>query len=69
MLKLHGFAQSGNTFKVAFLLRALGVPWQAVGMSFADFAAGAARNPAWRESVNAMEYSRPGRSAATTDMT
>jgi glutathione S-transferase len=54
MLKLHGFAQSGNTFKVAFLLRALGVPWQAVGMSFADFAAGAARNPAWRESVNAM---------------
>ena len=24
MLKLHGFAQSGNTFKVAFLLRALG---------------------------------------------
>ena len=36
MLKLHGFAQSGNTFKVAFLLRALGVPWQPVAMSFAD---------------------------------
>ncbi len=54
MLKLHGFAQSGNTVKVAFLLRALGVPWQAVPMSFADFAAGATRDPAWREGVNAM---------------
>jgi len=54
MLKLHGFAQSGNTFKVAFLLRALGVPWQAVPMSFAEFAAGATRDPAWREGVNAM---------------
>ena len=37
MLKLHGFAQSGNTFKVAFLLRALGVPWQPVHLAFADF--------------------------------
>ena len=54
MLKLHGFAQSGNTFKVAFLLRALGVPWQPVAMSFAEFAAGATRNPAWREGVNEM---------------
>ena len=43
MLKLHGFAQSGNTFKVAFLLRALGVPWQPVAMSFAEFAGGATR--------------------------
>ena len=40
MLKLHGFAQSGNTFKVAFLLRALDVPWQLVGMGFADFLGG-----------------------------
>ena len=54
MLKLHGFAQSGNTFKVAFLLRALGVAWQPVPMSFADFAAGATRDPAWREGVNEM---------------
>lgn len=54
MLKLHGFCQSGNTFKVAFLLRALGVPWQPVPLSFAEFAAGATRTPAWRESVNAM---------------
>ena len=54
MLKLHGFAQSGNTFKVAFLLRALGVPWQPVPMSFADFAGGKTRDAAWREGVNEM---------------
>src|SRR5436190_1390798 len=54
MLKLHGFSQSGNTFKVAFLLRALGVPWQPVAMSFAEFAGGATRDPQWREGVNAM---------------
>ena len=54
MLKLHGFSQSGNTFKVAFLLRALGVPWQPVAMSFAEFAGGATRDAAWREGVNAM---------------
>ena len=54
MLKLHGFSHSGNTFKVAFLLRALGVPWQPVAMSFADFAAGATRSPAWREGINEM---------------
>jgi len=54
MLKLYGFAQSGNTFKVAFLLRALGIPWQPVPMSFADFAAGSTRNPAWREGINEM---------------
>jgi glutathione S-transferase len=54
MLKLHGFAQSGNTFKVAFLLRALGVPWQPVPMTFAAFAGGATRDANWRESVNEM---------------
>ncbi|HZW74339.1 MAG TPA: glutathione S-transferase, partial [Caldimonas sp.] len=54
MLKLHGFSQSGNTFKVAFLLRALGVPWQPVHLPFADFAAGATRSAGWRESVNEM---------------
>jgi glutathione S-transferase len=54
MLKLHGFAQSGNTFKVAFLLRALGVPWQPVHLTFADFAAGTTRSAAWREGVNEM---------------
>jgi glutathione S-transferase len=54
MLKLHGFAQSGNTFKVAFLLRALGVQWRPVHLSFADFAGGATRSAAWREGVNEM---------------
>ncbi|MBC8023601.1 MAG: glutathione S-transferase family protein [Burkholderiales bacterium] len=54
MLKLHGFAQSGNTFKVAFLLRALGVAWEPVPMSFADFNAGSTRDPAWREGINPM---------------
>ena len=54
MLKLHGFSQSGNTFKVAFLLRALGVQWQPVHLPFADFAAGTTRSAAWRESVNEM---------------
>ena len=54
MFKLHGFAQSGNTFKVAFLLRALGQAWQPVHLPFADFAAGATRDAAWRAGVNAM---------------
>ena len=54
MLKLHGFSQSGNTFKVAFLLRALGLPWQPVHLPFADFAGGTTRSAAWRESVNEM---------------
>jgi len=54
MLKLHGFAQSGNTFKVAFLLRALGVPWQPVPMGLAEFTGGATREPAWRDRVNEM---------------
>ena len=54
MLKLHGFSQSGNTFKVAFLLRALALPWQPVHLPFAEFAGGTTRSAAWRESVNAM---------------
>ena len=39
MLRLHGFCQSGNTFKVAFLLRALEIPYEAV---YVDFFGGAA---------------------------
>jgi glutathione S-transferase len=54
MWKLHGFSQSGNTFKVAFLLRALGVPWQPVAIGLAEFAGGATRDPAWRDRVNEM---------------
>jgi glutathione S-transferase len=54
MVKLYGFSQSGNTFKVAFLLRALGAKWQPVHLTFADFAAGTTRSAAWREGVNEM---------------
>jgi glutathione S-transferase len=51
MYRLHGFCQSGNTFKVAFLLRALAVPWEAV---YVDFFGGATRGAGWREAINPM---------------
>lgn len=51
MYRLHGFCQSGNTYKVAFCLNALGQPWEPV---FVDFMNGATRAPAWREQTNAM---------------
>jgi glutathione S-transferase len=51
MYRLHGFCQSGNTFKVAFALRAMHLPWEPV---FVDYMHGATRDPAWRETVNEM---------------
>jgi glutathione S-transferase len=51
MFRLHGFSQSGNTFKVAFALRAMGLPHE---MVFVDFMKGITRDPAWRQSANAM---------------
>lgn len=51
MYRLHGFCQSGNTFKVAFLLRALGQPWEPV---FVDFMKGVTRTDSWREQTNEM---------------
>jgi glutathione S-transferase len=52
MYRLHGFCQSGNTFKVAFMLRALHQPWEAV---FVDYMKGSAtRDPAWRDNTNEM---------------
>jgi glutathione S-transferase len=51
MDRLHGFCQSGNTFKVAFLLRALGQPFETVHV---DFMHGQTRTPEWRESTNEM---------------
>ncbi|MFY9316847.1 MAG: glutathione S-transferase family protein [Burkholderiales bacterium] len=51
MYRLHGFCQSGNTFKVAFLLRALGAPFETV---FVDFMQGRTRDATWRESTNEM---------------
>lgn len=54
MYKLHGFSQSGNTYKVALLLQSLGQPWQAVHLPFAEFAAGLTRSADWRQDVNPM---------------
>ena len=51
MYQLHGFCQSGNTFKVAFLLRALQQPWAPL---LVDFMAGVTRTPDWRLAANAM---------------
>ncbi len=51
MYRLHCFSQSGNAFKVAFLLRALDQPWEPV---FVDFMHGATRTEAWREQTNEM---------------
>jgi glutathione S-transferase len=51
MYRLHGFCQSGNTFKVAFLLRALRQPWEPV---FVDFMHGATRDESWRGQANEM---------------
>lgn len=54
MYKLHGFAQSGNAYKVAMLLQALGQPWTAIHLPFSEFAAGVQRSESWRQDVNAM---------------
>jgi glutathione S-transferase len=51
MYRLHGFCQSGNTFKVAFLLRALNQPWEAVHV---DFMNGVTRSGDWRAATNEM---------------
>jgi glutathione S-transferase len=54
MYKLHAFAQSGNTYKVALLLQALRQPWTAVHLPFEEFAKGIQRSDAWRQDVNPM---------------
>lgn len=52
MYRLHGFGQSGNTFKVAFLLRALKQPFET---SFVDYLQGGVnRTPEWRATINEM---------------
>jgi len=51
MYRLHCFSQSGNCFKVAFLLRALGQPWEPV---FVDFMHGITRDESWRRESNEM---------------
>jgi glutathione S-transferase len=51
MYRLHGFCQSGNTFKVAFLLRALRQPWEPVFVAYMN---GVTRSDAWRDDANEM---------------
>ena len=51
MYRLHCFCQSGNSYKVAFLLRALGQKYQNV---FVDFMGGATRDEKWRAGTNEM---------------
>ena len=54
MYKLYGFAQSGNTYKVAMMLQALRQPWEAVHVPFGEFVSGLTRSDAWRQEVNPM---------------
>jgi glutathione S-transferase len=51
MYRLHCFAQSGNSFKVAFMLRALKQPWEPV---FVDYFRGGTREALWRDQTNEM---------------
>lgn len=52
--RLHCFGESGNAYRVALYLAAVGADWEAVG---ADFFGGASRDPAFRADVNLMgEY-------------
>ena len=49
--KLHGFCQSGNTYKVALYLNCAGLDWEPV---FVDYMNGATRDAKWREATNEM---------------
>lgn len=49
--KLHCFAQSGNAYKVAFMLSCAGADWEPV---FVDFFSGVTQTGAWRNAVNEM---------------
>ena len=51
MYRLHCFGQSGNSFKVAFALRAMGQPFDTV---FVDYFNGVTREGQWRDSHNDM---------------
>ena len=51
MIKLHCFCQSGNSFKAAFALRALDLPYESV---LVDFMHGQTRDAGWRAEVNNM---------------
>jgi glutathione S-transferase len=50
-LRLHAFCQSGNSYKVAFALRAMALPYESVHV---DFLAGRTRDASWRAQTNEM---------------
>jgi len=49
--KLHGFCQSGNTYKVALYLNCAELDWEPV---FVDYMNGATRDAKWREATNEL---------------
>jgi glutathione S-transferase len=49
--RLHCFSQSGNCYKVALLLRALGQAYESV---YIDYLGGMTRDPGWRDQANEM---------------
>ena len=49
--RLHGFPQSGNTYKIALYLTCAGLDWELVAV---DFFGGETRTPEWRARVNDM---------------
>lgn len=49
--RLHCFAQSGNSYKVALYLNCAGAAWEPV---FVDYMTGATRDPDWRARINPM---------------
>ena len=49
--RLHGFAQSGNCYKVALYLACAGLPFEIAPVAYG---AGQTRDPDWRQSVNPM---------------
>jgi glutathione S-transferase len=51
MVRLHCFCQSGNSYKVALMLRCLRQQWEPV---FVDYMHGITRTPEWREAFNEM---------------
>ena len=51
MYRLHYFPESGNSYKLALMLRLCSQHFEPV---WTDFAAGITRTPEWRETVNEM---------------
>ena len=50
--QLYCFAQSGNCYRAALMLNAIGADWEPVYVDF--FKAGVQRTPEYREKINEM---------------